>query len=312
MTLSPRKLVRRFRERLRNRRQRLALGLYFGAFGIFLLFAIPVALSASSNPRFCAVCHSMNPEYQTWKRSSHAAIPCYSCHGSRSSIHLLYDKAFFHIWTPFQELTGRFEKPVNAGDHVSQEVIPMERCERCHKNANRRFTFSEGIYINHMAHKEAGINCTVCHNRIVHKGAEEYEPLKTWDPDFEYPDYLTMKSGCHRCHSNSAESRDLETLAHVKNGKVPPRGCSVCHTQDFELPIDHELEDWRTEHQEFAMKDIEYCLSCHGETGPYANGKEPWCTKCHDREKVEEIIGRTWEGRNAVGDEGDSADDGHY
>ncbi len=314
MTLSPRKLIRGFRERLKDRRQRFALMLYFGAFGIFLLFAIPAGLTVSSNPSFCAICHSMNPEVQTWKKSSHAAIPCYSCHGSRSYTQLLYGKAFVDIRGPFQELTGRFEKPVNEHSHVSQELIPMERCERCHKNENRKFTFSEGIYIDHIAHKKAGINCTVCHNRVVHKGAEEYEPLKTWDPDFKYPDYLTMKYGCHRCHSNSADTRDPETMAHIMNGKVPPRTCPTCHTQDFELPVRHERSDWRTQHQNFAKQDIEYCLSCHGESGPFSNGKEPWCTRCHDRKKVEEIIGRTWEGRNTDGVEPEdgSADSDHY
>ena len=303
MRIQPIKKLREFRRRLQNKDFRFAALLYLGAFSVFLLFIMPVVLTVSSNPRFCVACHSMNPEYQTWKRSSHAQISCYACHGSRSYGQLLFGKTFIDIQGPYKELTGRFEKPVNEHSHVSQESIPMERCERCHKNKNREFTFSTGIYIDHMAHKRAGINCTVCHNRVVHKGAEQFEPLKTWDAEFEYPDFLTMKQGCFRCHSTNPESRDHETMAKIQNGKVAPRACLTCHTGEFQLPVNHERPAWRSEHKRFARQDVENCMSCHSETAKFPNGREPWCTRCHDRDKVESIIGRSWEGRNTDPDE---------
>ncbi len=285
------KAVRHFRERLKDRHFRFAVTLYFGAGAIILLFALPLGLTVSSSPSFCAACHSMNPEYQTWKRSSHAQLPCYGCHGPRSYTKLLYGKIFADSKGPFQEVTGFFEQPVNESSHLSQEGIPMGRCERCHANENRRFTFSKGIKMNHTAHKEAGIDCTVCHNRVVHKGAERYEPLRSWDGEFKYTDFLTMKDGCFRCHSGSPESRDEETLKKIKNDKKPPQACNTCHTKDFALPIGHGRDQWRSEHGAVAVNNVGLCLDCHGEKARFSNGDEPWCTLCHDQPKVEKMIG---------------------
>lgn len=292
-----RERLRTVRKRLPEREYRFALMLYGAAVVLVGAFAFPAILTASSNPAFCKVCHSMTPQIETWKKSSHAQIPCYGCHGPRSYAKLLYGKMFVDIKGPFQELTGRFEQPINEHSHLSQELIPMERCERCHNNANRKFTFSKGIYMDHDKHKAAGINCTVCHNRVVHKGAEKYEPLKSWDPEFEYSDFLTMKYGCYRCHSASAEGRSEETMAHIQNGKKPPQECKACHTKDFDLPVGHNREIWRraTEHGAKAKEDIDNCMKCHSETARFANGAEPWCTLCHDKPLVESLIGRSWE-----------------
>ncbi len=280
--------------------------LYGAAFVMVAAFVFPAILTASSSPAFCKGCHSMTPEYETWKKSSHAQVPCYGCHGPKSYLQLLYGKMFVDIKGPYQELSGNFEQPVNEHSHLSQELIPMERCERCHSNANRKFTLSRGIYMDHDKHKAAGINCTVCHNRVVHKGAEEYEPLKTWAPEFKYVDFLTMKYGCFRCHSASPESRSEETIALILNGKKPPQACTTCHTEDFDLPEGHGRVTWRTEHGAKALKNIDYCMDCHSETAKFANGHEPWCTLCHDKPKVESLIGRAWKSE-PVKDSGNGA-----
>src|SRR3989304_10546407 len=41
-------------------------------------------------PESCIVCHSENPEYQTWKRSSHANVNCRSCHTPPGVTILIY------------------------------------------------------------------------------------------------------------------------------------------------------------------------------------------------------------------------------
>jgi cytochrome c nitrite reductase small subunit len=299
--------MRYIRERSRERQYRLALMLYGVAGVLVFAFVFPAILAASSSPGFCKICHSMNPEYQTWTKSSHAQIPCYGCHGPKSIATLIYNKSIVDSKGPLQEITGMFLKPVNEESELSQEEIPMERCERCHNNANRKFTFSKGIYMDHDKHKAAGINCTVCHNRVVHKGAEKYEPTKSWaEAGFAYTDYLTMKDGCLRCHSASPESRNEETLKKIKNGKKPPQACTACHTKDFKLPVGHEGAEWRTQHGPIAKQDIKYCMSCHSEKAKFANGSEPWCTLCHDKQKVESLIGGTWETEPVSGGENDS------
>jgi len=272
--------------------------LYAGAFVVFGLFAFAAGLPLSSNPTFCGkACHNMAPEWETWKKSSHAKITCYACHGSRSYVVFFRNKLLVDPIGAVKSILNTYEKPINEHNHVSQEEITMDRCERCHANENRKFTFTRGIYMNHEAHKEAGINCTICHNRITHKGAEEYEPIKSWpetkeaakkegEEKFEYKNFLTMKQGCFRCHSSSPENRDEETLKKIQNGKKPPTACTTCHTKDFDLPVGHGSNNWRTEHGAVARQNFAYCFKCHDAGAKFDNHGRPWCTLCHADDKV--------------------------
>jgi len=281
--------IRETRARLGTRKFRLVAAMYGASFFIAVMLLLPAILTVSSSPVFCAICHSMNPEYQTWKRSSHARITCYSCHGPKSIAQLFYNKSIIDSKGPLQEMTGRFAKPVNAGNELSQEGIPRERCERCHTNENRKFTFTRGIYMNHLAHKAAGINCTVCHNRITHIGAENFEPLKSEWPEakgFKYQNFITMKQGCFRCHGSNPDERDPKTMELILNGKTPPQACTTCHTKDFNLPVGHRGDSWRTEHEAIAKTNFKYCFSCHDAGKKFANGDKAWCTLCHDDSTV--------------------------
>lgn len=265
--------------------------LYAGAAAIFALMAFAMIMPLASNATFCGVvCHSQNPEFQTWKKSSHAAITCYACHVDKASITaVLYAKVIEGPKGIIHEVTGSLEKPINAESEYSQLHVPRARCERCHTNENRKFTFTRGIYMNHLAHKAAGINCTVCHNRVVHKGAEEYEPLKSEWPEakgFEYENFITMKQGCFRCHSSNPDERNPKTMKLILNDKTPPQACTTCHTKDFKLPVGHRGDTWRTEHGAVAKTDFKYCFSCHDAGKKFANLDRAWCTLCHDDSTV--------------------------
>jgi hypothetical protein len=256
-----------------------------------LLFMVAAALPLASNPTFCIVaCHNMAPEVEAWKASSHAKVTCYACHLNRVSItHLLKMKLVEAPTSMAHTIFGTLEIPINAESEISQEDFKMTRCERCHTNENRKFTFSRGIFMSHIPHKKAGINCAVCHNRVAHGGAEEFEPMKSeWEEarGFEYENFLHMKEGCFRCHSANPNSRSEETLSLIENGKTPPKACTTCHTKDFDLPSGHDNPKWRTEHQEEAKKDFSVCMKCHGAGEKFDNAGEPWCTMCHDASKV--------------------------
>lgn len=291
--------IKRFkRPDLSNPNVRFRVALYAGAGAIFLMFFVAAAFPLASNPNFCGkACHSQNPEYVTWQKSSHSKVTCYACHVNPTYTHLLKEKLISGPLGIFNTLFNKYEKPINAESHYSQEGIPMERCERCHANENRKFTFSKGLYMNHGVHKKAGINCTVCHNRVAHKGAGNEEPLKSWPEakklaeeegheKFEYKDFLEMKEGCFRCHSGSAESRNPETLHLIKNHKKPPTSCSTCHTSEFELPEGHGNKAWRSTHGELAKKDFNTCFACHDAGAQFDSGGKIWCSLCHDDDKV--------------------------
>lgn len=271
--------------------QRLRFALLSGAAVIFLLFSLAAIFPLASHPTFCGkACHSQSPQWQSWKASAHSQVTCYACHMDVGSIrHLLKLKLYDAPVGMIATALGTEPKPINEHSHVSQALTPRERCERCHTNENRKFTFSKGIKMNHLAHKEAGLDCTVCHNRIAHKGAEDFEPLKSeWKEaeGFHYEDFLTMKHGCLRCHSGNAESRSEETLSLIGNGKKPPTACTACHTEDFDLPVGHDDPVWRTAHGKEAKKDFSVCMECHGASKEFDHDGKPWCTLCHDAAQV--------------------------
>lgn len=276
---------------LKDPNTRFRVTLFLGAFAVLGLFLFSIGLPLSSNPTFCGkACHNMAPEWEAWKRSSHAKITCYACHGDRSYLVFFRNKMLVDPVGAVSSILNTYEKPINRESEISQEEIKSERCERCHTNENRKFTFSKGIWMNHEAHKEAGVRCTICHNRVTHKGAEEFEPLKShWEEakGFEYENFLTMKEGCFRCHSSNPAERNEETLKHIENGKKPPTACTTCHTEDFDLPYGHDLSNWRSQHGEVAKRDFNYCFSCHDAGAKFDNEGKPWCTVCHDSEKVD-------------------------
>ncbi len=231
----------------------------------------------------------MAPEWETWKKSSHSKITCYSCHGDRNPIYFFRMKLLADPVGAVSSILNTYEKPINKDNEVSQHEIKRNRCERCHTNDNRKFTFPKGIIMNHKAHKKAGLRCTNCHNRITHLGAENYEPLKSqWKEarGFKYKNFITMKQGCFRCHSVNPAERDPETEKVIKNGKIPPKACTTCHNKYFNLPIGHSQPDWRSKHKDVARRDFSYCFGCHDAGAKFDNKGKPWCTVCHDDAKV--------------------------
>jgi len=280
-----------------NPNVRLRVSLYLGAAAIFGLFFTAAIFPLSSNPVFCGTaCHSQNPEYFSWQKSSHAKVTCYACHINPSYLHLIQDKLTAGPLGIVHTITGKYEKPINATSKYSQEDVPAERCLRCHSPGTRNFTPRLGLNITskmHLKHLDAGLQCTTCHNRIAHLGAEKYEPLKSWKPGFKYKNFATMRQGCWRCHSKDIKFRNEETLKLVGE-KVPPTNCAVCHNTDWNLKpttgqFNHNDVDglpWRDgkrRHGVIAKLDFSACFACHQKKpGEQAENILPNCTTtCH-------------------------------
>jgi len=272
--------------------RRLLEVLLFISLGALVIYLFLFLLSSQlvNNSIVCGrVCHNMNPDYQSWKTSSHAHINCRECHLSSSYAEITKEKfvqTTIRIWLT---ATNSYKKPINKDSEYSQKDLPMTRCERCHKNAYRNFTFSIGINMNHEAHKKAGIACSTCHNRVAHPNAEKYEPIRG-DNNFAYKNFLTMKQGCWRCHSKSNLFKKSATLALIKNGKTPPTDCRTCHNHDFPFPEGHLEPDWRTQHQFKAKENFNKCLECHAPGKKFDNNGKIWCSLCHDmKDLVKEL-----------------------
>ena len=237
----------------------------------------------ATDPSLCGqLCHATYAEYQSWSRSSHSEVPCHLCHLDTPTQKLVNPIARF-----VKSQLDTYDKPLNADSVFSQKHIGKERCLRCHaENAPRMIAKSvprpEGPM--HEAHLAMDMDCTVCHNRIAHRGAEEYEPIRSWKPDFEYKDFLTMREGCWRCHSLDGRWRDKKTLELVA-GKKPPTECRTCHEAAWTLKpregsIDHRDVKgiaWRSgdRHGNEAKKDFFVCLGCHDQKKRPDGSKNP-------------------------------------
>jgi nitrate/TMAO reductase-like tetraheme cytochrome c subunit len=206
----------------------LAIGLL-----VILIFILIIGIPLASSPSFCIkTCHLMNPEYQTWKRSSHSKIKCYACHVDDSYIGLSREKFIIGPRRAYLTITNSFKRPLNKNSDYSQKKMPSKRCLKCHEPSTRTFTtgdlkITRQVIVKHL---KAGLECTTCHNRLVHNKAERYEPIKSWDKNFKYKNFLRMKEGCWRCHSNNPKYRDEKVLKLIKNGAKPPTRCDTCHT----------------------------------------------------------------------------------
>lgn len=284
---------------LRNWRDpniRFKIILLLGALSVLGLFIFSVSLPLAMSTGFCgSTCHQ-NPEFQALKRSSHAAITCQACHTdswAKSIPSELFVEGPTFIYAT---LAGKAEVPYNEESEYSQKHLPKERCLRCHSPNNRNFTVTKGLNVTsqmHVKHLDAGLQCTTCHNRVAHNGAENFEPLKSEAKGFNYKNFLTMQQGCWRCHSEDPKYRNEETLAIIKNGKTPPTSCITCHNQDWKLKptvgeYNHnEVEGvaWRVgakRHGLVAKKDFSACFGCHPQTGPSPNGLPNCSTTCHE------------------------------
>lgn len=195
----------------------------------------------ATNPALCGqVCHPTYAEYQSWLQSSHSSVPCHLCHLDTPAQKLVNPITRF-VQTQFDS----FEKPLNADSEFSQKGIGKARCLRCHaENATMQgkkpVPRPQGPM--HDAHSAMDMDCTVCHNRIAHSGAERFEPIRSWTPDFKYKDFVTMREGCWRCHSLDGQWRNEETLKLVA-GKKPPTECRTCHDSSWSLMPRNGLMD---------------------------------------------------------------------
>lgn len=273
--------------RLRSERNLwMILLLYFGAALILGAMVFAVALPVSSNSSFCGrVCHSMNPQFQGWRRSSHSQVPCSSCHTDDSLKALVYDKAVVGTREIVHEISGDFAKPINANSRYSQKKVPNERCLSCHSPKTRFFSVRLGLNMDHPKHLKAGLRCTTCHNRVAHPNSEKYGPLKDKNKGFKYKDYLTMRQGCWRCHKRGGRYIDVAGSAHKgpfvgKGGQKAPTDCKTCHDRDWkDMPKLHRPEagvKWGRglAHGEVARQNFGQCRGCHEPT--------VWCsTRCH-------------------------------
>jgi hypothetical protein len=193
---------------------------------------IPV-LGITSTRWFCAnACHKVQDDtIKAYQHSSHSEISCMACHMPANANPVIF---MMHKAEALGELimtvTNNYSLPLNREDEVAL-TMPASQCTQCHDEAKRKVSPDPGLKIDHQAHADNGVNCTICHDRIAHN--EDF-PLQLIDPktgglNKKHPNFMEM-TACFRCH----------TQEHVKD--APPGQCFVCHTPAQRLVPDSHLD----------------------------------------------------------------------
>lgn len=193
---------------------------------MFGLAAFVVAIvGVTSSYWFCAnACHEvMDDAIIAYNHSPHANISCLACHSKLNAdpYHFLVHKLEFGLDGGYKVLTKSYHLPPNPESEVALET-PAEQCIQCHAGY-KTVNPSEGMKIDHDAHKAADVACTTCHNRVAHREKSEL----TLAGNSKHTDFMEMEA-CFRCHSQEHEAK-------------APGKCPACHTKDFELVPDTHL-----------------------------------------------------------------------
>lgn len=275
---------------------------------VFALAAfVVVMLGATSTYWFCAnVCHKVQDDtINAYKASTHAEISCMACHEPVNADTVTFLLAKVKSGLEVIPTVGNtFSLPLNPGSALALKggkEMGSQQCTQCH-SANRKVTPTEGIKIDHKVHADAGVWCTVCHNRVAHNEVAAPPTLKAPNgtENTGHPNFMKMTQ-CFRCH-------DLEGKVKMtgEGAKAAPGTCTTCHTAGFELvPKTHSAADWSVKGHGEAAKEIlkemgvleaeakkleeegikpflaapvDECFTCHVES--------QFCTPCHDNLKV--------------------------
>jgi nitrate/TMAO reductase-like tetraheme cytochrome c subunit len=289
------------------RRPRYIMWTFAIVFGLAAF--VVIMLGATSTKFFCAqICHKVQDDtIAAYEKSVHNHVSCMACHEPVNADPVTFLIAKVKSGLEVIPTVGNtFELPLNAGSALALKggkEMGSQQCTQCH-SPNREATPSEGMIINHQVHADAGIWCTVCHNRVAHNDAAAPPKLIGPDghPNVLHPDFMKMKY-CFRCH-------DLEGKVKMTGptAKAAPGTCSTCHTPTFNLvPASHNVADWSVKaHGEAAKAIIEELGAAKTEAAtlkteiPAANAyladpvnecdtchiESKFCQPCHDRLKV--------------------------
>ena len=138
---------------------------WFAAWGPMKLMTLP------ANPKFCASCHNMQMEYDTWHTSKHSGLICGDCHIPPQFFKGLVWDAYFGARDFYKFYgVGKWDEPLLAQPH-SWEFV-QENCIRCHE---------------YRAHSSISDdrNCWDCHREMYHRQqlwAEEQTQRRIDDP----------------------------------------------------------------------------------------------------------------------------------
>lgn len=218
---------------------------------LFLGIAGYGTVEFTSSSGFCGSCHEMNPEYNTWKASSHSNVACKECHIKPDVVSYAKAKANGLVEL-YSKATDSYTAPIEM-----PKDIPNSQCELCHDMKNRKTTAESDIIIPHDKHLAKDIDCVTCHYGVAHGDVKDRSVTFKSDYDKWSSDLgkqmMSVKftqpkmEDCIKCH----EARDVSTA------------CKTCHSTGMKPKSHDDSNFMKGEHGQLAEKDIKKCDSCH-------------------------------------------------
>ncbi|MDA8387717.1 MAG: cytochrome c3 family protein [Nitrospiraceae bacterium] len=154
-----------------------------------------------NNPKFCVVCHLMNPAYQAYMKSSHAGMSCHECHylSLMGQQKLVMDVVF--------------KNPKKVEDLGDKVIVPWSFCVKCHYKTDDKYPDAPKINASafHQQHFFAQkIECQNCHGFIVQGIVHRFKPGPTFCVKC-HPDRLVHGAGmenlaCLNCHTDRTQN----------------------------------------------------------------------------------------------------------
>lgn len=133
-------------------------GIAAGIGGYTMVYAEELSYM-SSDPKVCANCHIMNPQYDSWQKSSHHAVAgCADCHLPHDFVGKWTAKAI-NGWHHSKGFTLQdFDEPITIKPYNSR--ILQESCLACHGDLVHEAAAETG--------RPGEFNCVHCHQTVGH------------------------------------------------------------------------------------------------------------------------------------------------
>jgi cytochrome c nitrite reductase small subunit len=130
--------------------------------GIYTFVYAKGASYLTSDPKACANCHVMWPQYDGWIKSSHRSVAaCNDCHTPTGFFPKYAVKAENGFWHSFYFTTDTYPDVIIARD-VSRRITE-NACRRCHSD------IAEDIAGPHAVSAAGGeVSCIRCHREVGH------------------------------------------------------------------------------------------------------------------------------------------------
>jgi cytochrome c nitrite reductase small subunit len=143
----------------------IVLGIFFGIGG-YLFVASNAVSYLSDAPETCVNCHIMNPQYATWKHSSHREnATCNDCHVPHNNV---VNKYFFKAMDGMRHATVFTMRGEPQVIHIKEAgaAVVQQNCIRCHSHVNENVS-NRVAFADVVEHGEGKL-CWQCHREVPH------------------------------------------------------------------------------------------------------------------------------------------------